>query len=220
MEKCKFLLVVAAVVALAPSIPTPAGAQSRNALSIADNDSIYVDGRSFKVTPGNAKGDASALIKQLGARDLGPAAIIFRKGNKLYVAADPLDQQRYGSDRRDYGSDRRDYGSDRRDYGSDREESPSTAQSEREWREWQESLRDYGSDRRDYGSDRYADYASRRDCESRDYGGDRRDCDRRDYGSDRAGEPNQQRMYVNDPDYAQYRLKKFFDENWTTSDTR
>ncbi len=182
MKKCKFLLVVAAVV-----VPTLAVAQSKSALSIADNDSIYVDGRSFKIIPGNAKGDASALIRQLGARDLGPAAIIFRKGDKLYVAADPLNQQRYGSDRRDYGSDRR-------DYGSDRDESASPAQAERDWREYQQSLRQSrnqrgsSSDRRDYGSDRYA------------------------------GEPDQARVYVNDPDYAQYRLRKVFDENWTTSD--
>src|SRR5260370_1259444 len=215
MKKCKFLLVVAAVV-----VPTLAVAQSKSALSIADNDSIYVDGRSFKIIPGNAKGDASALIRQLGARDLGPAAIIFRKGDKLYVAADPLNQPRYGSDRRDYGSDRdesaspaqaerdwrehqqslrpirnqRDYGSDRRDYGSDRDESASPAQAERDWQEYQQSLRQSrnqrgsSSDRRDYGSDRYA------------------------------GEPDQARVYVNDPDYAQYRLRKVFDENWTTSD--
>ena len=230
MKKCKFLLVVAAVV-----VPTLAVAQSKSALSIADNDSIYVDGRSFKIIPGNAKGDASALIRQLGARDLGPAAIIFRKGDKLYVAADPLNQQRYGSDRRDYGSDR--------------DESASPAQAERDWREYQQSLRQ-NRNRRDYGSDRYSAYGSDR----RDYGSDRRDygsdrdesaspaqaerdwqeyqqslrqsrnqrgssSDRRDYGSDRyAGEPDQARVYVNDPDYAQYRLRKVFDENWTTSD--
>jgi hypothetical protein len=283
MKKCKFLLVVAAVAGL-PGVSTLAIAQSRNALSIADNDGIYVDGLSFKVIPGNAKGDGSALIRQMGARDLGPAAIIFRKGNKLYVvAADPLDQQSYGSDRRDYGSDRRDYGSDRdenpstaqserewrewqqslrqnrnrrdygsdrnldygsdrRDYGSDRDENPSTAQSEREWREWQESLRrnnnrrDYGSDRRDYGSDRYAAYASdrgaygssnRSDCAS-----DRRNCgtdqryfgsDRRDYASDRRDYTDRypgESGHVTDPDYAEYRLRKFFDQNWTTSETR
>src|SRR5260370_22917503 len=137
MKKCKFLLVVAAVV-----VPTLAVAQSKSALSIADNDSIYVDGRSFKIIPGNAKGDASALIRQLGARDLGPAAIIFRKGDKLYVAADPLNQQRYGSDRRDYGSDRR-------DYGRDRDGSASPAQAERDWGEYQQSLR-LNRNQRDY----------------------------------------------------------------------
>jgi len=184
-----------------PSVSTLAVAQSRNALSIADNDSIYIDGRSFKIIPGNAKGDASALIRQLGARDLGPAAIIFRKGDKLYVAADPLNQQRYGSDRRDYGSDR--------------DESASPAQAERDWREYQQSLRQnrnrrdygsdrysaYGSDRRDYGSDRdesaspaqaerdWREYQQslRLSHNQRDYSSNRRDygSDRRDYGSDR-----------------------------------
>src|SRR6202035_2343557 len=146
------------------------------------------------------------------------AAIVFRKGDKLYLVTVAPDQKSYGSDRRDYGSDRRDYatdrrncdpldsgnrqdcerrdygsdrrdyGSDRRDYGSDRDESASPAQAERDWREYQQSLRQ-NRNQRDYGTDRYA------------------------------GEPDQPRVYVNDPDYAQYRLRKLFDENWTTSDT-
>ena len=56
----------------------------------------------------------------------------------------------------------------------------------------------YGSDR--YGSDRY--------------GSDR-------YGSDRYGsDADPQRVYVNDPDYVQYKLKKAFEENWTASAAR
>ncbi len=116
-------------------------------------------------------------------------------------------RDRYGSDRRDYGSDRRDYGSDRRDYGSDR--------------------RDYGSDRRDYGSDRYGsdrrDYGSdRRDYGSdrRDYGSDRRPVygsDRRDYGSDPRDSGSDQ-VVVRDAEYAQYKLKKIFNDNWTTGE--
>jgi hypothetical protein len=224
-------------------VPTSANAESRAPLNIADHDGIYVDGRSFKVIPGTASGDASALIGRSGARELGPAAIVFRRGDKLYLATVPPDQQNFGSDRQDYGSDRR-------DYGSDRDESPSTAQSEREWREWQQSQRqsnnrrDYGSDRRDYGSDR-RDYGSDRDespstaqserewrewqqsqrqsNNRRDFGSDRRDygSDRRDYGSDRhATELNRQTARISDPEYAQYKLKRFFDENWTVTDTR
>jgi hypothetical protein len=327
MRKC--LLVIAAIAGL-PSISTLAVAQSREAMSIADNDSIFVDGRSFKILPGKANGDVSTVITKLGARELGPAAIVFRKGGKLYMTTvqeysgdgrdHGSDRRDYGSDRdespstaqserewrewqeslrqdrnrrnsrgdrRDYGSDRRDYGSDRRDYGSDRDENPSTAQSEREWREWQDSLRpnrnrrdsrndrrDYGSDRRDYGSDRdespstaqserewrewrdslrqnrnrpdsrndrrdygsdrYAAYASGRvgygSSNQSDCASDRRYCgtDQRSYGSDRRdhdsdlypGELGQTRLYVTDPDYAEYRLRKFFDENWTTSEAR
>ncbi len=57
--------------------------------TIADNDSIFVDGKSFQITPGKAKGAASAQIKALGARELGLGAIIFRSGEKLYIADAP-----------------------------------------------------------------------------------------------------------------------------------
>jgi hypothetical protein len=280
MTMSKYLLVITAVAGL-PSISTLAVAQSREAMSIADNDSIFVDGRSFKIVSGRANGDVSTFITKLGARELGPAAIVFRKGAKLYMTTVQeysggdgrdrgSDRRDYGSDRdenpstaqserewrewqdslrqdrnrrnsrsdrRDYGSDRRDYGSDRRDYGSDRDENPSTAQSEREWREWQDSLRqnrnrrNSQNDRRDYGSDRYAAYASDRgtygSSDQSDCASDRRNCgtDQRFYGSDGSGdrypgERGQTRVYVTDPDYAEYRLRKFFDENWTTSDAR
>src|SRR5262249_17615017 len=57
---------------------------------MADNDSIYIDGKTFSVTPGRVKGDSSAQIEALGARDLGPGAIIFRSGEKLYIVAAPV----------------------------------------------------------------------------------------------------------------------------------
>src|SRR6266446_3404234 len=56
------------------------------ALAIPDNDSVYIDARSFQVVPGKGKGDAGVQIKDLGARELGPGAIIIRSGNKLYIA--------------------------------------------------------------------------------------------------------------------------------------
>ena len=260
MIKCTSLMVVAAVVGFMPALSTLAIAQSKDALSIADNDSIYIDAKSFKIVPGKAEGDASALIKKLDARDLGPGEIIFRSGGKLYMVAAPPDQQRYGSDRRDYGSDRygsdrRDYGSDRRDYGSDRYGSDRRdyGSDRRDYGSdrYGSDRRDYGSDRRDYGSDRYGsdrrdygsdrrDYGSdRRDYGSdrRDYGSDRRDyasdrrncdpqdsgtrrdCDRRDYGSDRRDYGSDQ-VVINDPDYAQYKLKKIFEDNWTAKDSK
>jgi hypothetical protein len=207
------------------------GVATAQSLSIADNDSIFVDGNSLKVVPGKAKGNASALVDELDARDLGLGSIIFRSGNRLYLVEAPTVEgtrlgsdrrdygsDRYGSDRRDYGSDRRDYGSDRRDYGSDR---------------YGSDRRDYGSDRRDYGSDRYGsdrrDYGSdRRDYGSDRYGSDRRDygSDRRDYGSDRRDYGSDRRDYgsdrvaVNDAEYAQYKLKKIFADNWTAGDSK
>ena len=68
---------------LAQSQPLPQG-------KIANNDSIFIDGKTFAVIPGRAKGDASAQIKALGARDLGPGAIVFRSGAKLYIVSAPM----------------------------------------------------------------------------------------------------------------------------------
>ena len=83
------------------------GVAAAQSLSIADSDSIFVDGNSFEVVPGKGKGNASALIDELNARDLGPGTIIFRSGNRLYLVDAPTVQgARPGSDRRDYGSDR------------------------------------------------------------------------------------------------------------------
>src|SRR5262245_56917025 len=55
-------------------------------LTIPDNDSVYIDAKSFQVIPGKGKGDAGLQIRDLAARDLGPGAIIIRSGNKLYIA--------------------------------------------------------------------------------------------------------------------------------------
>ena len=58
--------------------------------TIADNDSIFIDGTTFKIIPGKAKNDSSSVIKTLGARELGPGAIVFRSGEKLYIVDVPL----------------------------------------------------------------------------------------------------------------------------------
>jgi hypothetical protein len=86
--KCASLALIAA---LASVLATVTAAQSQVTTgTIADNDSIFVDGQTFTITPGNAKGDASVPIKALGARELGPGEIIFRSGDKLYVVDAPL----------------------------------------------------------------------------------------------------------------------------------
>jgi hypothetical protein len=58
--------------------------------TIPANDSIFVDGKTFTVVHGKARGDVSGQIKALGARDLGPGAVIFRSGDKLYIVDAPL----------------------------------------------------------------------------------------------------------------------------------
>jgi hypothetical protein len=284
MTMCKFLTVAGTVIGFMSGVPALAYAEARASLNIADRDAIYVDGGSFKIISGTANGDPSAVMEKSGARELGPAAIIFRKGDKLYLATVPPGQGNAGSNRRNYGDSGyrdygdngyRDYGGNRyRDHGNDIDENPSTAQSEREWREWQDSLRkernrrstrgdrrDYGDNGyRDYGDNGYRDYSgngyrdhgndidenpstaqserewrewqdslrqerNRRNPRGarRDYGDngyrDYGDNGYRDYGSDRlAVASNGDRFYVNDPDYARYRLKHFFDENWTASE--
>jgi len=53
---------------------------------LASNEGIFVDAKTFKIAKGKAKGDPSAQIAKLGAKEVGPGAIIFRSGNKLYIA--------------------------------------------------------------------------------------------------------------------------------------
>jgi len=77
------------------SVSMSALAQAQDApRTIASNGSIMIDGRTFTVTQGAPKGDISPLIRNLGARELGPGAIIFRSDDKLYmVDAAPLVQR-------------------------------------------------------------------------------------------------------------------------------
>jgi hypothetical protein len=75
------------IMSAAVSLSTFATAHAQQTvLAIPDNDSVYIDAKSFQVIPGKGKGDAGAQIKDLGARELGPGAIIIRSGNKLYIA--------------------------------------------------------------------------------------------------------------------------------------
>jgi len=80
-------LTASAIIGLLSSVPTSAVVQAQqSALAIADNDSVYIDAKTFQVVPGKGKGDAGAQIKNLAARELGPGTIIIRSGDKLYIA--------------------------------------------------------------------------------------------------------------------------------------
>src|SRR5215471_19148149 len=78
---------IGAIVGIASIMSNLTAAQSQTLppATIADNDSIYIDGKTFAITPGRAKGDTSAQIEALGARDLGPGAIVFRSGPPQYL---------------------------------------------------------------------------------------------------------------------------------------
>ena len=75
------------IISAAVSVATLATAHAQqNVVAIPDNDSVYIDAKSFQVIPGKGKGDAAPQIRDLAARELGPGAIIIRSGNKLYIA--------------------------------------------------------------------------------------------------------------------------------------
>jgi hypothetical protein len=87
-------LIAAAIVLLAASCWISAAARAQVAPgNIDDNTAVFLDGRTFQVTRGAAKDDTTANIKMLRARPLGPAAIVFRVGDKLYIARAPLPLQ-------------------------------------------------------------------------------------------------------------------------------
>jgi hypothetical protein len=87
MSKCTTSVIMPAAVSLLSSVSMFATAHAQQtAIAIPDNDSVYIDAKSFQAVPGKGKGDAGAQIKDLGARELGPGAIIIRSGNKLYIA--------------------------------------------------------------------------------------------------------------------------------------
>ena len=58
---------------------------AQNAGSIGDKDAVLIDGRKFEVQPAKARAVVGDLVKTLGAREIGPGAIIFRSGDKLYI---------------------------------------------------------------------------------------------------------------------------------------
>jgi predicted aconitase with swiveling domain len=52
---------------------------------LASGEGIFVDGKTFKIAKGKGKGEPSAQIAKLGAKEVGPGAIIFRYRDKLYM---------------------------------------------------------------------------------------------------------------------------------------
>jgi len=65
-------------------------AQAASELSIAKDEGVFVDGKAFQLVLGKPKGDPSSLLKDLGAREMGPSALIFRLDDKLYIIDSPL----------------------------------------------------------------------------------------------------------------------------------
>jgi putative metallopeptidase DUF4344 len=87
-------IVAAVAVVLTAGWWTLAAARAQGASgSIANNDSIFIDGKTFEIRPGK---DTAAQIKVPGARELGPGTIIFRSGDKLYIVDAPAQESPAG----------------------------------------------------------------------------------------------------------------------------
>jgi len=88
----KSLSVVAALaVSIAASAAMSGAARAQDSRgTIASNGGIFIDAKTFEILDGKATGDVAAQIRNLGARELGGGAIIFRYGDKLYIAAGAL----------------------------------------------------------------------------------------------------------------------------------
>src|SRR5712671_311445 len=68
--RCRSATLIAATVAMMSSVSTLAMAQSQDAVrSIANNDSIFIDGKSFSVTPGKSKEDVAAPYEKSASYD-------------------------------------------------------------------------------------------------------------------------------------------------------
>jgi hypothetical protein len=52
---------------------------------LTNNEGIFVDGKTFKIAKGKAKGDPAAQIAKMGAKEVGPGTIVFRYNDKLYM---------------------------------------------------------------------------------------------------------------------------------------
>ena len=77
---------IAAGIALAALAASPALAQSQDAgRTLANGESIVIDGRTFSITPGTSKSDLANPSGQPGARRLGAGVVIFRSGDGLYM---------------------------------------------------------------------------------------------------------------------------------------
>lgn len=80
-----------AAIGLIAAVSNFAGAQPAVDVvgEIGDNEGFFVDAKTFKIARGKAKGDPTAAIAKLGAKEVGPGAIIFRHGDKLYMVEAP-----------------------------------------------------------------------------------------------------------------------------------
>ena len=117
ITRYRVAIVATTTIALMASASTLAMAQNATR-PIANNESIFIDGKALTITNGTAKDDVGARIARLGARDIGPGAIIFRANDKLYVIdSPPLPLYALYDHHRSYGGLNDDRNDRQRSYG-------------------------------------------------------------------------------------------------------
>jgi hypothetical protein len=192
----KYTVIMSAAVGLLLSVSTFATAQAQQTvLAIPDNDSVYIDAKSFEIVPGKGKGDAGAQIKDLGARELGPGAIIIRSGNKLYIA----EGQTLRGVVTAYAYDPRQYNPSLTGGGS----IGYNQQFAYDPRQCNPGLTGGGS----IGYNQQFAYDPRQYNPNLTGGGS-------------PGYNNMLMQFAYDPDYVQYKLKKAFEDNWIPASTK
>ena len=225
---------LAIAVGLAASVSTIAMAQAQGVIgNLAKNDSIFVDGKTFNVITGRSKADTD--VRKLGARELGPGAIIFRSEDKLYISDASERVAAYLNDpdierQRPLGLRDSDIERQRalglRDTDIERHRALGLRADVDVERQRPLGLRDADVERQRALGLRDADIERQRALGLRDADIERQralglsdvDIERqRALGLREAGVAGRYRVYINDPDYAYYRLKKAFEENWTTN---
>src|SRR6266446_2711439 len=209
------------IMSAAVSVSTFATAHAQQTILIPDNDSVYVDAKSFQVVPGKGKGDAGAQIKDLAARELGPGAIIIRSGNKLYIA----EGQTLRGVVTGYAYDPRQYNPSLTGGGS----IGYNQQFAYDPRQYNLSLTGGGSvgynqqfayDPRQYNPNLTGGGSPGYDSMLMQFAYDPRQYNPNLTGGGSPGYNSMLMQFAYDPDYVQYKLKKAFEENWIPASTK
>ncbi len=209
------------IMSAAVSVSTFATAHAQQTILIPDNDSVYVDAKSFQVVPGKGKGDAGAQIKDLAARELGPGAIIIRSGNKLYIAEGQTLRgvvTGYAYDPRQYNPSLTGGGSvgynqqfayDPRQYNPNLTGGGSIGYNQ----QFAYDPRQYNPNLTGGGSPGYNSMLMQFAYDPRQYNPNLT-------GGGSPGYNSMLMQFAYDPDYVQYKLKKAFEENWIPASTK
>src|SRR5467141_2468973 len=209
------------IMSAAVSVSTFATAHAQQTILIPDNDSVYVDAKSFQVVPGKGKGHAGAQIKDLAARELGPGAIIIRSGNKLYIAEGQTLRgvvTGYAYDPRQYNPSLTGGGSvgynqqfayDPRQYNPNLTGGGSIGYNQ----QFAYDPRQYNPNLTGGGSPGYNSMLMQFAYDPRQYNPNLT-------GGGSPGYNSMLMQFAYDPDYVQYKLKKAFEENWIPASTK